>query len=37
MIPLTGTGSKDHMQEDLAIYDIELSDAEIATIENIAC
>jgi len=37
MIPLTGTSSKDHMQKDLAIYDIELSDTEMATIENIAC
>lgn len=36
MIPLTGTSSKEHMQEDLAIYDIELSDTEMATIENIA-
>lgn len=36
MIPLTGTASKSHMQEDLAAYDIELSEAEIDIIENIA-
>lgn len=37
MIPLTGTGNQKHMHEDLAIYGIELSDTEIAVIENIAC
>ncbi|CAA9890570.1 Aldo/keto reductase [Candidatus Methylobacter favarea] len=36
MIPLTGTSSKSHMQEDLAAYEIELTEAEINTIENIA-
>jgi len=36
MIPLTGTTSKNHMQEDLAIYEIELTEAEIDIIENIA-
>lgn len=36
MIPLTGTTRQSHMQEDLAVYDIELSEAEIHTIENIA-
>lgn len=37
MIPLTGTSNKNHMLEDLAAYDIELSDTEMASIENIAC
>ncbi|MDD5322174.1 MAG: aldo/keto reductase [Methylococcales bacterium] len=36
MIPLTGTTSKSHMQEDLASYEIELTEAEIDMIENIA-
>lgn len=36
MIPLTGTSSKRHMQEDLAAYEIELDAADIAVIENIA-
>ena len=36
MIPLTGTSSKIHMEEDLAIYEIELSGSEIDIIENIA-
>jgi diketogulonate reductase-like aldo/keto reductase len=36
MIPLTGTTSEGHMKEDLAAYDIELSQAEFETIENIA-
>jgi len=36
MIPLTGTTSQRHMKEDLAMYDIELSDAEIEIIENVA-
>jgi len=35
MISLTGTSSKSHMKEDLAIYDIELTESEIDTIENI--
>jgi hypothetical protein len=34
---LTGTISKNHMQGDLAVYDMELSDTEMAIIENIAC
>jgi diketogulonate reductase-like aldo/keto reductase len=37
MIPLTGTTSKMHMKEDLAAYEVELSEAEVETIENIAC
>ena len=36
MIPLTGTTDQAHMQEDLAAYDIQLSKAELAMIENIA-
>jgi diketogulonate reductase-like aldo/keto reductase len=36
MIPLTGTSSKSHMNEDLASYDIELTESEIAAIENMA-
>jgi diketogulonate reductase-like aldo/keto reductase len=36
MIPLTGTTRKSHMQEDLAAYAIELDEADIAVIENIA-
>lgn len=36
MIPLTGTTSKSHMQKDLATYEIELTEAEVDTIENIA-
>jgi diketogulonate reductase-like aldo/keto reductase len=36
MIALTGTSSQSHMLDDLAAYDIELSDAEMAIIENIA-
>ena len=35
MIPLTGTSNKSHMKEDLAIYDIELTESEIDIIENI--
>ena len=35
MIPLTGTSSKSHMKEDLAIYNIELTGSEIDSIENI--
>jgi diketogulonate reductase-like aldo/keto reductase len=37
MIPLTGTSSKIHMQEDLATDAIALSDTDMATIENLAC
>ncbi|MGB5421503.1 MAG: aldo/keto reductase [Desulfobacterales bacterium] len=36
MIPLTGTTSEAHMKEDLAAYDIELSQSEFDAIENIA-
>ncbi|HEX2052378.1 MAG TPA: aldo/keto reductase [Actinomycetota bacterium] len=34
MIPLTGTTDPAHMKEDLAVYDFELSDAEVAVIEQ---
>jgi diketogulonate reductase-like aldo/keto reductase len=37
MIPLTGTTRQRHMQEDLAIYRLELADEEIGIIRNIAC
>ncbi len=37
MIPITGTTNKMHMKEDLAVYEIELSEAEVEVIENIAC
>ena len=36
MIPLTGTTSVAHMNQDLAVYDFELSQAEISTLETIA-
>ncbi|MGR9000490.1 MAG: aldo/keto reductase family protein [Gammaproteobacteria bacterium] len=36
MIPLTGTTSKSHMQEDLTAYEIELSEEEVDIIEHIA-
>ena len=36
MIPLTGTTSEDHMNQDLAVYDFELSQTEISTIETVA-
>jgi diketogulonate reductase-like aldo/keto reductase len=32
VVPLTGTSSPDHMREDLAIFEFELSDSERATI-----
>ncbi len=35
IIPLVGTCSEKHMKEDLAIFDFMLSDAEIASIENL--
>ena len=35
MIPLTGTTSKDHMQQDLSIDSFELSPDEVEVIENI--
>lgn len=36
MIALTGTRSRQHMQEDLSVYDFELGASEMETIENIA-
>lgn len=36
MLPLTGTTSADHMAEDLAVYDFELSDADVRAIETVA-
>lgn len=36
MIPLTGTTNEGHMKEDLAVYDFELSQAEVDTVDNIA-
>ncbi len=33
MIPLTGTTSREHMDQDLAIVDFELDEAEVETIE----
>lgn len=36
MIPLTGTTSQRHMEEDLEVYDFELNDADMEMIENIA-
>ena len=36
MIPLTGTTDPDHMAQDLACYEFELSPEEINLIENIA-
>jgi diketogulonate reductase-like aldo/keto reductase len=36
MIALTGTTSAQHMQEDLAVYDFELTAAQVNTIEAIA-
>ncbi|PKL75756.1 MAG: aldo/keto reductase [Candidatus Melainabacteria bacterium HGW-Melainabacteria-1] len=35
MMPLTGTSNPEHMREDLAAYEIALSEAEINTIANI--
>jgi diketogulonate reductase-like aldo/keto reductase len=35
MVPLTGTTNLQHMQEDLAVYDIELTPAEVDLIERI--
>ncbi|NOT12082.1 MAG: aldo/keto reductase [Methylococcaceae bacterium] len=35
MMPITGTCNADHMRADLAIYDLELSDSDMLTIENI--
>jgi diketogulonate reductase-like aldo/keto reductase len=36
MIPLTGTASRSHMQEDLACFDFELDPAEVRAIEECA-
>lgn len=36
MIPLTGTTDRRHMEEDLEVYDFELSAAEVARIANVA-
>jgi len=36
MIPLTGTTSAEHMREDLAVLDFQLSPDEVARIETIA-
>jgi len=36
MIPLTGTSNRQHMLEDLAIYQFELADEEVGIIRNIA-
>jgi len=33
MVPLTGTSSQDHMREDLACLDLELSEPDVRTIE----
>jgi diketogulonate reductase-like aldo/keto reductase len=35
MIPLTGTSSETHMREDLACFDFELMEAEVAAIEGL--
>jgi diketogulonate reductase-like aldo/keto reductase len=36
MVPLTGTTDEAHMREDLAVYDFELEDADVETIERLA-
>jgi len=36
MIPLTGTTNPLHMKDDLAVYDVELTEADVSTIENVA-
>jgi diketogulonate reductase-like aldo/keto reductase len=36
MIPLTGTSSELHMREDLGIFDFELTEQDVRTIERIA-
>ena len=33
MFPLTGTSDPAHMAQDLAVYDFELSEAEVSAIE----
>lgn len=36
MLPLTGTTSEQHMNQDLGVVDFELDDSEVETIEQIA-
>lgn len=36
MQPLTGTTNPEHMREDLGVYQLSLSDDEVAVLENIA-
>jgi diketogulonate reductase-like aldo/keto reductase len=36
MIPLTGTTDPEHMKQDLAVFDFELTDDEVKTIEGAA-
>jgi aryl-alcohol dehydrogenase-like predicted oxidoreductase len=36
MQPLTGTTDARHMREDLEAFDVDLSDADVEQIENIA-
>lgn len=36
MLPLTGTTNPDHMREDLAVFDFQLTPEEVALIERIA-
>jgi len=35
MLPLTGTTSPEHLAEDLAVFDFELSDADVKTIKTV--
>lgn len=36
MLPLTGTTNRDHMRQDLDVFDFELTDVELKLIETIA-
>lgn len=36
MVPLTGTTNETHMKEDLAVYDFDLDDGEVNTVDDIA-
>lgn len=36
MVPLTGTTDREHMREDLAVYELELTADEVGAIEGIA-
>lgn len=36
ILPLTGTSSRQHMEQDLAVYDFELAEQEVRAIENLA-